>query len=106
MACTPTKKALRGRRGGCAGKSSDDLLAVEAAVFDENFAGVISADHDTGEINSRHITFVRLRIDGRLIGLRVEVDPELAQEREIRMITRKRENLDCRELLPALGSFD
>ena len=69
-----------------AGEGGDDLLAVEAAVFDEDFAGVIAADDDAGEVQAGHIAFVGLRIDGGLICGGIELDAEGTKEREIGVI--------------------
>src|SRR5580704_6783216 len=41
--------------GAFACHGGDDLAAVEAAVLDEDFAGVHSADHDACDINSRDV---------------------------------------------------
>ncbi len=35
----------------------DNLLAVEAAVLDENFVGVTAGENDAGEINAGHVAF-------------------------------------------------
>jgi len=60
--------ALRLRDGQRrARERSDDLLAMKAAIFDENFAGVISADDHAGEVQAANIALERLRIESRFI---------------------------------------
>ena len=68
------------------GKSGNDLFAVEASIFDEDFAVMISADHHSRQINSGDIAFVSLRIHGGLIGCRVQRDSHRTQEIEVRMV--------------------
>src|SRR4051794_17185586 len=88
------RRLCRCRCGG-AGYGGDDLFAVETAIFDEDFAGVIAAYDDAREINAWDVAFERLRIQRGLVGLRIELNAELAQERKIRVIARERENLNC-----------
>jgi hypothetical protein len=49
-----------------------DLLAVEPAVFDENFAGVIPANHDSGHVYAGNIAFVGLGIHRGLISYGIQ----------------------------------
>ena len=74
-------------------QSGDNLLAVEAAVFNENFAGMVSADHHSGDENSGDIALMGLRVHGGLVRFRIERDSQRAQKLEIRMVSRQRKNL-------------
>src|ERR1700736_617171 len=76
-----------------AGEGGGDEAAMEAAVFDEDFAGEIAADDHTREKNPGHVAFESLRVNCGLIGLRIERNSQLAKESEIRMITGEREHL-------------
>src|SRR5437899_12324215 len=44
----------------------NDLLAVEARVFDEDFASRPYADHHAGQIHPRNVALVRIQIERRL----------------------------------------
>src|ERR1700732_1512366 len=70
-----------------AGEGGDDLLAVEAAVFNEDFAGVVAADYDAGEVQAGDVTFEGLRIEAGLIGGGIKFHAETAQEREVGVVT-------------------
>src|SRR5580700_3813790 len=89
---SPCRGRLRHRQRR-AGKRGDDLLAVKAAIFDENFAGVDPADDHAGEIQTGNIALERLRIESGFIGLRIELHAELAQEIEIGMVAGENKDL-------------
>src|SRR6202040_1985558 len=72
----------------------DDLPAVKTPILDKNFAGLHSADHDTGDIDSGHITFETFRIRLRLPGYRIEANSLPLEKFEVRMIAGHRENLN------------
>src|SRR5438093_1505149 len=58
-----------------------DLLAVEAAVLDENGAGVDSGERSAGHEQPRHIGFERLAVVERPLAIRkldARVDHQLA----------------------------
>ena len=59
-----------------ASKSRNNLFAVESAVFNKDFARVISTDDNSGNEDTRYIAFVRLWIHRGLIGCGVQGDPE------------------------------
>ena len=75
----------------------DNLFAMESAIFDKNFAGVISADHHSGDENSPDIALMREWVHGGLVGLRIERDPQGSQEFEVRMVSRQCKNLIRRQ---------
>ena len=45
-----------------ASQRGNDLLAMEASIFDEDFTRMVSANHHSRQKYSRHIAFVRLWI--------------------------------------------
>ena len=53
---------------------SRNLFAVEPPILNKNFARRIPANDDPRQIYSRHIAFMRFRIESGLVGLRVEGD--------------------------------
>ena|SRR5437016_1015573 len=62
----PTPLRLRhGKRS--ARKRSNDLLTVKAAIFDKNFAGVVSADDHAGKVQAGNIALKRVRIESGLV---------------------------------------
>src|SRR5258706_8680722 len=75
----------------------DNLLAVEASIFDEDLTRMIAADHDSGEKYTGHIAFVRLRIHLWLICRGVERDAEGSQKFEVGVIPGQRKNLSGRQ---------
>ncbi len=70
--------SMRRRQG--LGDGLGDLLAVEAAVFDENLVGVHAGDDHAREIHPLAVAFQSLRIGARLLRLRIETDAERCQE--------------------------
>ena len=78
-------------------KSGDDLLTVKAAVFDKDFTGMVSANDYASQIQTRNIAFEGLRVESRLIGLRIELDAELAQKIEVGMVSGKGKNMHSRQ---------
>src|SRR5437879_8710385 len=50
----------------------NDLLPVEAPVFDENFASMPSTDHHAGQMDPRNIPPVRILIQTRLRAYRMQ----------------------------------
>ncbi len=87
------------------GKRGDDLLTVEAAVFYKNFAGMDATDDYAREINPGHIAFQSPRIDGRLIGLRIELHTKLTYKSEIGMIAGERKHLHRTQIFLPAGSY-
>ncbi len=79
---------------------------MEAAVFDKDFAGVISANHDTGKIQAGNVALERLLIESGLVGFGIEPYTEAAQEREIGMVAGERKYLHGREDTLPFGSAD
>jgi hypothetical protein len=71
----------------------DDLLAVEAAVFYENFSGEQAAYHYSGYVKAWDVALQGFRIGCGAASDRVEMDAQLLQEREIRVVAGHRENL-------------
>ena len=53
---------------------SRNLFAVEPSILNKNFARRISANDDPRQIYSRHIAFMRFRIESGLVSLSVEGD--------------------------------
>src|ERR1700745_2594897 len=82
-------------QGAFARHGGDDLAAVEAAVFDENFAGVHSADDYTRDVNARHVAFEAFGIRLRFLRDGVEADSLLLEKFEVGMVAGHRENLSC-----------
>ena len=79
--------------GAFARHGGDDLAAVEAAVFDEDFAGVHSAYHDARDVNSGDIAFEAFGIRLRFFRYWVEADSLLLEKFEVGMIAGHREHL-------------
>ena len=79
--------------GAFARHGGDDLAAVEAAVFDEDFAGVHSADNYTRDVNAGHVAFEAFGICLRFFRDWVEADSLLLEKFEVGMVARHRENL-------------
>ena len=71
---------------------AEDLLAVKAAVFDEDFVGIHARDDDAGEINSRHVAFQSFRIALGTMGYGVNFHANIAEEAKIGMVSGEREN--------------
>src|SRR5258708_32150860 len=57
-------------------QSLNDLLPVEAPVFDEDLAGVLSADDHACKMDPRHIALQLIRIQGRPAAFRIELHAE------------------------------
>src|ERR1700730_7821628 len=72
---------------------SDDLLAVKAAVFDKNFAGVDSTDDHAGEVQTGNIALERARVESGFIRLRIKLHAKLPQEIEIGMVAGESEDV-------------
>src|SRR5207249_4116515 len=49
-----------------------NLFAVKPAVLDEDFARMPTADYHSGQVHSRNIALVSLRIHGWLSGYRIQ----------------------------------
>src|SRR5712692_432517 len=94
---TPLRRSLVVRLNLAAGQRSDDLLAVKAAIFDENFTRMVSANHHARQKNTGHIAFVRLRIHGWFVCRRVERDTERAQKLEVRVVPGQRKYVNGRQ---------
>src|SRR5215469_2495003 len=69
-----------------AGDGGDNLAAVEAAVLDEDFAGVEAADEDSGDVNSGDVGFESFEVDFGLARFGVETNADGFEELEIGMI--------------------
>src|SRR5256885_17260323 len=78
---------------------SNDLLPVEAPVFDENFASMPSADHHAGQMDPRNIALERIRIQRRLAAFRIKPHAQAFNEREIGMVAGEREHPSRRQSL-------
>src|SRR5579872_590228 len=91
---------------GVAGDGGDDLAAVEASIFDENFTGVQAAEQNAGQINSGDIAFERFEIAIRLARFGIEADSETLQEREIGMIAGHGKNSKGRQVLNVTAVLD
>src|SRR6266852_9416117 len=70
----------------------NDLLPVEAPVFDENFAGVPPADDHSREMDARHIALQRIRIQRRFAAFRIKLHAQALDEREIGVVAGQREH--------------
>ena len=53
---------------------------MEAAIFDEDFAGVAAADYDSGEVNTLCVAFERFRVQVGLAGVFVEAHAQLSMK--------------------------
>jgi hypothetical protein len=74
-------------------KVFSDELAVEAAVFDEDFVGAFAGDDDAAEVDARNIGLERGGIADRasIVGC-VECDAERFDESEVGVVTGQRED--------------
>src|SRR5256885_13261982 len=81
---------------------SNDLLPVEAPVFDENFASMPSADHHAGQMDPRNIALERIRIQRRLAAFRIKPHAQAFNEREI---DRKSTRLNSSHLVISYAVF-
>src|SRR5579864_6688476 len=79
--------------GAFACHGGDDLTAVEAAVFDEDFAGVHSADNYTRDVNPGDVAFEAFGIRLRFFRYRVEANSLLLEKFEVGMVTSHRKDL-------------
>src|SRR5262249_15672846 len=68
------------------GHGGDDLTAVEAAVFDEDFAGVHPAYHHARDVDAWHVAFEAFGIRLRLPGDRIETNSLPLEKLEVGMI--------------------
>src|SRR5216683_3415480 len=84
----------------------DDLLPVEAPVFDENLAGVPPANDHARQMDSRHIALKRVRIQRRLAAFRIEPHTQTFYEREIGVVAGQREHASRRQFLLTGSIFD
>src|SRR5256885_16745882 len=80
----------------------NDLLPVEAPVFDENFASMPSADHHAGQMDPRNIALERIRIQRRLAAFRIKPHAQAFNEREI---DRKSTRLNSSHLVISYAVF-
>ena len=71
---------------------AENLLAVEAAVFDEDFVGIHARDDDAGEIDSRYVAFQGFGVAPGTMGGRVNFHANIAEEAKIGMVAGEREN--------------
>src|SRR5438876_371271 len=70
----------------------NNLLSVEAPVFDKYLAGMPPSDDHASQMNPRHIAFERVWVERRFAGFRIEPHPQALNKREVRMIARQREH--------------
>src|SRR5882724_5775696 len=82
-----------------------DLLAVEAAVLNEDFVGMHPGHDHARQEDSWAVAFERVRIDARTLGHRLQADPEFRHEVEVRMISDQREHKIVLERHNALRRF-
>src|SRR5579864_7610516 len=78
-AATNTSAAVKTRSGISSEPRRDrfgNLLAVEAAILDENFVGVHSRDNDASEVDAFALAFECLGVGTRTLGLLVQRDAE------------------------------
>src|SRR6266851_7363381 len=80
------------------GQCLNDLLPVEAPVFDEYLAGVPPADDHPRQVDSGHIALQRIGIQRRPAALRIELHPEALDERKVRVISGERSEEHTSEL--------
>src|SRR5580700_11531041 len=64
-----------------------DLLAVEAAIFDEDFVGARACHNHARHVNSANIAFERHRIAHRTALLLRQFNPHTAQKIVVRVVT-------------------
>src|SRR5260370_11788292 len=69
------------------GQCLNDLLPVEAPVFNEYLAGVPAADDHPRQVDSPHIALQRIVIQRRPAALRIELHPEALDQRKFRFIS-------------------
>src|ERR1051326_7326937 len=81
------------RLRSAAGQRQGDLFTVETSVFNKDFAGVAAADNHTRQIYAWNIAFVCLRIHRRFFRHWIEFHAQAFNKREVRMISRQKENL-------------
>ena len=74
---------------------------MEAAVLDENFAGVKAADEDSGDVNSGDVAFEGFRIQLRLARFGIEANAGVFEERKIGMIAGHGEHVEGGKLFGA-----
>src|SRR5260370_34996414 len=67
--------AKRIQRNSCC-QCLNNLLPVEAPVFDEDLAGVPASDNHARKVDSRHIALQRIRMRGRPSAFRIELHAE------------------------------
>src|SRR5216683_6274833 len=84
----------------------NDLLPVEAPVFDEYFAGVPPADDLSGQMDARHIALQRIRIQRRFAAFRIKLHAQALDEREIGVVAGQREHASRRQSLLTGSIFD
>ena len=80
-----------------AGQRNNDLLAMEAPVFDEDFTRMVSANHHSRQKYARHIALVRLRIHRWFVCRRVKRNTKRPQELKIRVVPGQRKHLNRRQ---------
>src|SRR5260370_11313294 len=84
----------------------DDLLPVEAPVFDKNFAGVPPADDHSGQREARHIALQRIRIQRRFAAFRIKPHTPAFNDREVGMVAGQREHASRGQSLLTGAIFD
>src|ERR1039458_4966494 len=67
----------------------NDLLAVEAAVLDENLVRIHPGDNDSGQIDAGYVALQSLRVTLGTVRLRIDFHARLAEEVEIRVVARE-----------------
>src|SRR5713101_8887251 len=84
----------------------NDLLPVEAPVFDEYLAGVPPADNHSGQMDPRHIALQRIRIKRRLAAFGIEPYTKFFEEGKIGMVAGQREHASRRQSQLTGSIFD
>src|SRR5437588_697923 len=84
----------------------NDLLPVEAPVFDENLASMPPADDHARQMDPWHIALERIRIQRRLATFRIESHTQAFHEREIGMVAGQREHVSRGQSLLTGSIFD
>src|SRR2546423_5673624 len=82
-------QSVRFRLHPASAQGLNNLLSVKAPVLDKNFAGVPPTDHHAGQMNSRHIAFQSVPIQGRLPRNSIEPDSQAFNKRKIWLIPRQ-----------------
>src|SRR6266849_2002278 len=82
-------------------ESLNDLLPVETPVFDEDLAGMPSADDHTRQMDSRHVALKCVRIQSRLAAFRIKAHTQAFDERKIGMVAGQSEHASRRQSLLA-----